>query len=204
MRHFANYSRLHTITSDRGTSFTSSEFEEFLKENNVRYVLIATGSLKANGQVERINRVLSPLLAKIVDNSSGKYWYKMLIEAEHVLNNTANKSTGDTPSRLLFGINQRGSNIDGVKEHLEEKNASSNRNLETVREKVEKNILKSQEYNQHYFDKSRKKPHQYKKGDYVGIQNFDSTPGAPKKLIPEFKGPYEIAKVLRNDRPICS
>lgn len=104
--------------SDRGTSFTSSEFEEFLKENNVRHVLIATGSPKANGQVERINRVLSPLLAKIVDNSSGKYWYKILIEAEHALNNTVNKSTGDTPSQLLFGVNQRGSNIDGVKEHL--------------------------------------------------------------------------------------
>jgi len=60
-QHFANYSRPHTIVSDRGTSFTSNEFEEFLKENNIRHVLIATGSPRANGQVERINRVLSPL-----------------------------------------------------------------------------------------------------------------------------------------------
>jgi len=43
-QHFANYSRPHTIVSDRGTSFTSSEFEEFLKDNNIRYVLIATAS----------------------------------------------------------------------------------------------------------------------------------------------------------------
>lgn len=103
--------------SDRGTSFTSNEFEEFLKEDNVRHVLIATVSPKANGQVERINRILGPLLAKIVDNSIGKYWYKVLTEAEFSINNTMNKSIGDTPSRLLFGINQRGPSIDGIKEY---------------------------------------------------------------------------------------
>jgi len=68
----ANYSRPHTIVSDRGTSFISSKFEEFFKENIFRYVLIATDSPQANGQV-RINRVLSPLLAKIVDKSAEKY-----------------------------------------------------------------------------------------------------------------------------------
>lgn len=199
-QHFANYSRPHTIISDRGTCFTSSEFEEFLKENNIQHVLIATGSPKANGQVERVNRVLGPLLAKITDNNIGKYWYKALAEAEFAINNTINKSTGDTPSRLLFGVNQRGPNIDGIKEYFEEKFATDTRDFEAIREKAARNISKSQEYNQRYFDKSRKKPHRYKEGEYVGIRNFDNTPGAPKKLIPEFKGPYEIFKVLRNDR----
>ena len=32
------------------------------------------------------------------------------------------------------------------------------------------------------------------------ISNFDSTPGAPKKLMPVSKGSYEVFKVLRNDR----
>jgi len=32
------------------------------------------------------------------------------------------------------------------------------------------------------------------------IRNFDSTPGVSKKLIPVFKGPYEVSKVLRNNR----
>ena len=32
------------------------------------------------------------------------------------------------------------------------------------------------------------------------VANFDSTPGAPKKLRPVSKGPYEVIKVLRNDR----
>ncbi|XP_011706871.1 PREDICTED: uncharacterized protein LOC105462045 [Wasmannia auropunctata] len=95
---------------------------------------------------------------------------------------------------------QRGPNIDGIKEYLEEKDAPSERDLESIREEASTNIIKSQEYNQYYFDQRRKKPHQYKKGDYVGICNFDSTPGAPKKLNSGFKGPYDIA--LKNDRYI--
>jgi len=126
----------------------------------------------------------------------------MLAEAEFAINNTTSKSTGYTPSCLLFGVDQRGLNVDVIKEHLEEKDASIERDLESIREKAGNNILKSQECNQYYFNKRRKRPHQYKKGDYVGIRNFDSTPGAPKKLIRVFKGPYEITEILENDRYI--
>jgi len=124
----------------------------------------------------------------------------MLTEAEFAINNTTSKSTGYTPSRLLFGVDQRGPNIDRIKEYIEEKDTSIERDLESIREEAGRNILKGQNYNQNYFDKHRKRPHQYKKGDYVGIRNFDSTPGAPKKLIPAFKGPYEVTEVLENDR----
>jgi len=120
----------------------------------------------------------------------------MLAEAEFAINNTTSKSTGYTPSRLLFGIDQRGPNIDGIKEYIEEKDTSIERDLESIREEADKNILKSQKCNQ-YFDKRRKRPLQYK-SDYVEIRNFDSTPGVSKKLIHAFKGPYEITEVLEN------
>jgi len=123
--------------TDRGTSFTSDEFEGFLKENNIRHVLVATGSPKANGQVERVNCMLSPLLAKEVDNSAG-YWYKVLTEVEFAINNTI-KSTG----LLLFGVNQRGPNIDRVKEYLDDKRAQDDRDLEVFCEKTEKKIIRS-------------------------------------------------------------
>ena len=32
------------------------------------------------------------------------------------------------------------------------------------------------------------------------VRNYDATVGASKKLIPRFKGPYEVTKVMRNDR----
>lgn len=60
------------------------------------------------------------MLAKLSDNKNGKYWYKILGEAEYVLNNTVHKTT-ETPSKLLFGVNQRGTIIISViAEYLEE------------------------------------------------------------------------------------
>lgn len=57
--YFKYYSRPRRIVSDRGTCFTSSEFSEFLVENNIEHVKIATASAQANGQIERVNRVLN-------------------------------------------------------------------------------------------------------------------------------------------------
>lgn len=44
----------------------------------------------------------------------------------------------------------------------------------------------------------------YSVGDYVMIRNFDCTPGANKKLIPSFKGPYVVKEVLDHDRYIVT
>jgi len=36
------------------------------------------------------------------------------------------------------------------------------------------------------------------------IRNFDVTPGVNKKLIPKFKGPYAVKRVLDNDRYVVA
>lgn len=50
--------------------------------------------------------------------------------------------------------------------------------------------------------RKRKKPKKYEKSDLVMIKNFDNAFGVSKKMIPQFHGPYEIAKALRNNRYI--
>jgi len=74
-KNFSAYSRAEI--SDRRTSFTSKEFEEFTKETNMKHMKIVIASLQANGQIERYNRMLAPALGKLYD---GKDWYKTLIE----------------------------------------------------------------------------------------------------------------------------
>jgi len=71
-QYFSYYSRPQSIISDRGTCFTSAEFKEFLKENNIEHVLTTTASPKANGQVERINRTLDPMLEKLTERKEQK------------------------------------------------------------------------------------------------------------------------------------
>lgn len=44
----------------------------------------------------------------------------------------------------------------------------------------------------------------YKPGQYVMIVNYNTTVGINKKLIPKYKGPYVIKKVLGNDRYVVT
>lgn len=138
-----------------------------MNDNNIRHIKIATRSPKANGQGERTNRVLGPMLAKLSDNENGKYWYKILGEIEYALNNTIHKTTAETPSKLLF-VNQRGTVVDAIAKYLE-RNGINNQScdLEQLRTKAKENIEKSQERYKAYFDKKRKEPYKYKVGNYV-------------------------------------
>ncbi|KYN27945.1 Pro-Pol polyprotein [Trachymyrmex cornetzi] len=141
-RYFADYSRPKIIISDRGSCFTSKEFTDFINDMNVKHIKVATGSPQANGQVERVNRVLAPALAKMVDNSD-KSWHKVLLDIEFAINNTVHKSTGETPSRLFFGVVQRGANIDKLKEYLEDNVNKTNKDTDVIRETAQTRILKS-------------------------------------------------------------
>lgn len=49
-----------------------------------------------------------------------------------------------------------------------------------------------------------KEAKKYKVGDKVMIRNFSSTPGASQKLIPRYKGTYQVNRVLRNDRYVVT
>lgn len=49
------FGNLRRISSDRGTAFTASLFQEYCKNENIEHILITTGIPRANGQVERIN-----------------------------------------------------------------------------------------------------------------------------------------------------
>ncbi|KAK9711377.1 Integrase core domain [Popillia japonica] len=186
--YFHTYSKPIQIVSDRGSCFTSKEFKDFIEANGIRHSLIATGTPRANGQAEIVNKMLTNICSKLAANTSK--WDEVLDQVEFA-NNTLNRSTGQTPSMLLFGINQRGRIQDNLREYIEAQN-ETDRNLESIRQKSAENIVKNQEYN--------KPSHIYKIGDYVMVVNTDVTPGVSKKLIPKYRGPYMVTAVLDNDR----
>lgn len=202
--YFRNFSVPRVIISDRGTAFTSQEFKDFITEHDIVHVLIATGSPQANGQAERINRIITPMLAKLADKDNRLYWYKILPKAEFYINNTINKSTGEAPSKLLFGVMQRGKLSDSIATYLDDQTNDDSVNLKEIRSKAADKIVISQQQNETRVNKKRNPAPEYQSGDFVMIRNFDNTPGTSKKLIPKFKGPYVITKKLRNNRYIVS
>lgn len=145
------------------------------------------------------------MLAKLRDNHNSLYWDRVLPQVEYALNNTENKSTRTTPSKLLFGIPQRGAVMDCLREALEsiEVNPSERQiDLAGERAKAKTKIEKVHLHSKEVFNRKHKEPNKYDVGDYVMIRNYVSTPGVVKKLLPKFRGPYEVKKISRNDRYI--
>jgi len=201
---FQSYDKPKTIISDRGSAFTSQEFEDFLKDQEIQHIKIAVGSPQANGQVERVNRVIAPCIAKLSDVGEGCQWYKVLPEIEYAINNTVNRSTGTTPSQLVFGINQQGPCVDRLKDIVQAVVDPPNRDFDIIRDQAAQRTHLSQQRQKRDYDSRHKAPKKYKKGDLVMIRNFESTPGINKKMIPQFRGPYEVSRVLRHDRYVVS
>ncbi|KOC58630.1 hypothetical protein WH47_01037 [Habropoda laboriosa] len=126
-------------------------------------------------------------------------WDRQLGQVEFALNNTVCRTTGETPSKLLFGIAQTGEINDNIRFLLEERSVSE-RELETIRKKAVDNIVKQQKGNERYYNNRRKEALVYKESDYVMIRNIDTSAGVNKKLLPKFKGPYQVKKALDCDR----
>lgn len=153
LQYFQNYIRPRRIISDRGTCFTSNEFSEFLTKHNIEHIRNATASPQANGQVERVNRVVTLMLAKLSEPQSHADWCKKLPEIEYAINNSVHSSAKFSPSMLLFGVSQRGSVIDELTEYLDGIIVESSVDLSEIREQALENIERAPEHNRKYFSK---------------------------------------------------
>lgn len=116
------------IISDRGTAFTSKEFKDYCSAENINHVLTTTGVPRANGQVERVNRVLISLLTKLSDPKHEE-WFKHLDSAQLYLNCAPHRSIGITPFRLLYGTHAHVREDPQILELLEENGLTISRTI---------------------------------------------------------------------------
>lgn len=186
------------IISDRGTAFTSEEFRNYCQKGNIQHVLITTGVPRSNGQVERVNRVIVPILTKLSLNEPSK-WYKFIDRVQLALNSSVQRSIGATPFEVLIGVKMKTEHDMVVKEMLEKEIVEDfNTDREKIREESKKQIAKVQEENRKTYNLRRRNPKLYKKGDLVAIKRTQCGPGL--KVCSKFLGPYEITKVKGKER----
>jgi hypothetical protein len=93
------------IISDRGTCFTGKSFEKFCQSRSIRHTLNSTRHPQANGQVERANRTIVPLLAIMTTDQAR--WDERIPELERHLNSAINKTSTHTPFEALHGYQPR-------------------------------------------------------------------------------------------------
>lgn len=189
------------ITSDRGTAFSSLIFLQYLRDEEIKHVMVAVASPWANGLVERVNRFLRSTLAKMVDDMTK--WKEVLGSVQYVINNSMNKSLNLMPSKMLLGYDQRfkqDENLRTMLNKLREVDVDCDNERTETRDLARTVSRKLQEYNKKRYDKRHKKCTQYKTGDLVMIKVLHHKPGTNQKLMPKFKGPYQIKTVLKNRR----
>lgn len=186
------------IISDHGPGFTSNDFESYCEEAGVEHVLSTTGVPRGNGQVERVNRTVIPLLTKLAA-SKPEEWYKYLGIAQLQLNAIVHRSLGVAPFKVMFGVQPRlQESVEILEAIREEMLREFQEERDEIREMAAGQIAKVQEENRRSFNKKRKESTKYQRGELVAIRRTQSGPGL--KLRFKFLGPYLITKVLGNDR----
>ncbi|XP_022830961.1 uncharacterized protein K02A2.6-like [Spodoptera litura] len=192
------------LITDRGTCFTSSKFKTFVEDSRIKHVLNAVATPRANGQVERFNRTISEALSAKCHDKNDNTWDEYVSDVQLGLNTSVNKSTGKSPSELLFGYNVKtvSENILGDIINTTTDRISGDELINLRNESMHK-IEKQQNLAKHRYDKHRKLATKYNIGDLVRLERttFDKDRiGKSKKLMAKFHGPYKIVKILPNDR----
>ncbi|CAG4958231.1 unnamed protein product [Colias eurytheme] len=185
--HQQTFGNPRRIITDRGTAFTSHEFTEYCKEEDIEHVKITTGVPRGNGQVERIHKIIIPILTKLCMENSG-LWYRHVSRVQRAINSTYQRSINCTPFDLLIKTRMRVKEDIKIQELLQEEYIlqSFNEDREELRKQAKEQVFKVQEENSKYFNKNRKISLQYKVGDLVAIKRTQF--GSGLKLKPKYLG----------------
>uniref|UniRef100_A0A6P7GZH6 Uncharacterized protein LOC114348422 n=1 Tax=Diabrotica virgifera virgifera TaxID=50390 RepID=A0A6P7GZH6_DIAVI len=186
------------MITDRGTAFRSEEFERYCQEEKIQHVLVTTGVPRGNGQVERVNRTIIPVLTKLSLEEPTK-WYKNVDRVQSALNSTYQRSIGTTPFEVLVGVKMKNKEDIRIRELIEEEAIKIyDEDRKELRERCKEQIYNVQAENKKGYNSRRKRARIYKEKDLVAIKRTQFGPGLKLKI--KFLGPYEIVKVKDNDR----
>lgn len=175
------------LITDRGTCFTSKAFQDYCRHNGIRHTLNSSRHPQANGQVERTNRTLLPMLA--IQAQDQKLWDQKLREVERDINNTESKTTKYTPFELIHGYRPQFHSsvlrlLDGVGTH-------QHLNAAELQVKARDNILKTQVSMKERYDQKRNTSISYEVGEMVAMLRAPN-PGQSTKLQTKYRGPLQI------------
>ncbi|KAJ8732472.1 hypothetical protein PYW07_015071 [Mythimna separata] len=179
------------IIVDGGREFLG-EFKSYCDQVGINIHAIAPGVSRANGQAERIVATLKNALI-MIKNYETEQWHNVLEELQLALNCTPHRVTGIAPLTLitrrkhcvppellsLVNIDEQTVDIEALTQHAQQKMALS------------------AEQDRHRFNQRKAKIHPFQRGDYVLIKN---NPRNQTSLDLKFSEPYEICRVLDNDR----
>ncbi|CAK1600066.1 unnamed protein product [Parnassius mnemosyne] len=189
------------LITDKGTSFTSKIFQDFIMSYGIKHITNAVATPRANGQVERFNRTILDALSASGHGKDDKSWDNYIQDIQVGINTTKHKTTQKSPSELLFGFNIT-SRSEGILSLVinDTLNGTPLEKLDELRQDASTKIKAQQIQDAKRFNERRKPPTKYNEGDLIRLEKQVPHDGKSQKLVVKFQGPYRIVKVLPNDR----
>lgn len=187
------------IISDRGSAFTSNAFKDFCECYGIKHVLNAVATPRANGQCERYNKTILNSLATTCAGKEVNQWDQYVKQVQSAINTTHNKSINATPMEALIGFNTKHAADSRIVNEIQQD--LDRYDLKHLRSKISDHITKDQKKQKERYDKTRRDAVKYNEDDLVMVKiTSEPATGGSHKLLPKFKGPFRVTKVLINDR----
>lgn len=176
------------VTTDRGTAFMSEAFQAKCREIGAQFAPVGPRQPQANGQVERINKDINEMAAKLL--ASGKRWSDNIRQMEYALNTSVSETTGYSPYELVYGREPKAIGVVSAQDiEKESATAKVKDRVQQLQSSASKNQRHAAQKQRHYHDRfSRERT--FKIGDMV--RWHDTT--CVGKLASQWIGPFTVVK----------
>lgn len=194
----ALHGKPHTIISDRGSQFTSKEWQDYMSKMNIRHNLTTPYHPQSNGVDERLNGTLVRILRAYVDEYQDD-WDIHLKWALFVYNTTCHNSTGYSPYQLLHGLTSRSpfnANLIEIDDHEE-----INRIRNCIREEASQANKRAQAAQKSLYDRT----HSVSKleiGQLVLAREHVAPNDLSRKFYPKWYGPCVVIGFVGDQKAI--
>jgi hypothetical protein len=179
---FERFGLIEELTTDNGVQFTSSEFQAFLHQHNIRHCRSALYAPQSQGLVERMNRVIKDGVK--VGLAEGLSFIASIRRTLATYRMTPHSTTGVTPSSLMLAFKAR-TPLTILSADSQIQDGGS------LRQRVEQ---KQRKMKQRHDRKFRARQTIIEPGDLVRIM----LPRRSHKLAAKYSNPFPVGRVSGN------
>ena len=198
---FSRFGYPFQIFTDQGSNFESNLFKDLCEKLGISKTRTTPFRPSANGQAERVNRVLMDSIRCFVSKTPTN-WDECLPRIVGALRSAVNRSTGYTANMLMLGreVNQP---VDLVFPHpsfsdqidCDQYVAELSENIKLAHQTARNTLKTTQAIMKRNYD-IKTLVHSYEEGDIVYVLDTASIKGRCRKLSPTWKGPGIIVEKL--------
>ena len=189
------------VLSDLGTQFVSDCMREVTRLLSIKQLTTTPYHPMCNGLMEKFNGTMKSMLKRLCSEQP-RQWHRYIKPLLFAYREVPQESTGFSPFELLYGRAVRGPMA--ILKHLWTKEVdepevkNSYQYIFELREKLEDTLKlahseleKAQQKGKHYYDR-KSKVRKFQSGEKVLVL----LPTDHKKLLMQWKGPFEVSSVV--------